>query len=127
MTFPVVPPNVGPEATDPVEPTLGAVLTHYARTGVASDLYKLLQFGIPFALDFGLHGHWRAALVGVALASLGCWGLADRWLFTRPERTDGAAALVRYSRLATGTLAAGLSLFLLLGLFLRLLGNAPIS
>ena len=109
------------------EPTLGAVLTHFARTAVPSRLYKLLQFGIPFALDFGLHGHWRAAAWGIAVASLGAWGLADRWLFTTPVREGGRATLVRYARVVSGALAAGLSGILLVELFLRLLGNAPIS
>jgi len=109
------------------EPTLGAVLTNFARTTVPSRIYKLLQFGIPFALDFGLHGYPRAAACGVALAALGAWGLADRWLFTAPRRADRKATLVRYARVISGTLAAGTSLALAIELFLRLLGNAPIS
>jgi putative flippase GtrA len=110
-----------------VEPTLGAVLTHFARTAVPSRLYKLLQFGIPFALDFGLHGYWRAAAWGVAISSLGAWGLADRWLFTTPVRRGWRSTLMRYARVVSGTLAASLSAILLVQLFLRLLGNAPIS
>lgn len=109
------------------EPTLGAVLTRFARTAVPSRLYKLLQFGIPFALDFGLHGYWRAAAWGVAISSLGAWGLADRWLFTSPVRVGRRPALVRYARVVSGALAAGIAGLLLLELFLRLLGNAPIS
>jgi putative flippase GtrA len=109
------------------EPTLGAVLTHFARTAVPSRLYKLLQFGIPFALDFGLHGYWHAAAWGVAVSSLGAWGLADRWLFTAPAREGRRATLMRYARVVSGALAAGVAGLLLLELFLRLLGNAPIS
>ena len=109
------------------EPTLAAVLTHFARTAVPSRLYALLQFGIPFALDFGLHGYWRAATLGVAVASLGCWGLADRWLFATPLRQGRRATLMRYARVVSGALAVGLSAMLLVGLFLRLLGTAPIS
>jgi len=109
------------------EPTLGAELTHFARTAVPSRLYKLLQFGIPFALDFGVHGYWHAAAWGVAISSLGAWGLADRWLFTTPGRQGRKASLVRYARVVCGTLAAGLAGALLIELFLRLLGNAPIS
>jgi len=112
------------EATDP---TLGAVLTRFARTGVPSRLYQLLQFGIPFALDWGLHGHLRAAAWGIALAALGAWGLADRWLFTTPVRTGRKTTLIRYARVVSGTVAAGLPAILLVELFLRLLGNAPIS
>ena len=110
-----------------VEPTLGATLTHFARTAVPSRLYKLLQFGIPFALDFGLHGYWRAAAAGVAMASLGAWGLADRWLFTTPLRQGRNARLMRYARIVSGVMAAALTGVLLIELFLRLLGNAPIS
>jgi hypothetical protein len=109
------------------EQTLGALLTRFARTAVPSHLYKLLQFGIPFALDFGLHGHWRAALGGVALAALGVWGLADRWLFEARERQGRRALLVRYARVVGAVTAAGLSLLLFVLLFLHLLGNAPIS
>ena len=109
------------------EPTLGAVLTHFARTTVPSRIYKLLQFGIPFALDFGLHGFWRPAAWGVAVSALGAWGLADRWLFTTPVRAGRKAALVRYARIVCGALAAGISLALVIEIFLRLLGNAPIS
>ena len=114
-------------ASHVTEPTLGALLTHYARTAVPSRLYQLLQFGIPFALDFGLHGHWRAAMGGVTIAALGGWGLTDRWLAAAPDRSDFRARLVRYVRLASGATAAALSLLFLLGLFLRLLGKAPIS
>ena len=112
---------------DVTEPTLGALLTRFARTSVPSHLYKLLQFGIPFALDFGVHGHWRAALGGVALAALGVWGLADRWLFEAGERRGRRALFVRYARVVGAVTAAGLSLLLFVLLFLRLLGNAPIS
>jgi putative flippase GtrA len=109
------------------EPTLGAELTRFARTAVPSRLYKLLQFGIPFALDFGLHDYWRAAAWGVAISSLGAWGLADRWLFTTPLRQGRKATFMRFARVVCGTLAAGLAGALLIELFLRLLGNAPIS
>jgi hypothetical protein len=109
------------------EPTLGAVLSNFARTTVPSRIYKLLQFGIPFALDFGLHGYRRAAALGVAIAALGAWGLADRWLFTMPLREGHKAIVMRYLRVVCGAVAAGTSLALLIELFLRLLGNAPIS
>jgi hypothetical protein len=120
-------PAVADATADAAEPTLGAVLTRFARTAVPSHLYKLLQFGIPFALDFGLHGHWRAALGGAALAALGVWGLADRWLFDAGDRRDRRALLVRYARVVGAVTAAGFSLLLFLLLFLHLLGNAPIS
>lgn len=112
---------------DVAEPTLGALLTRFARTAVPSRLYQLLQFGIPFALDWGIHGHPRAAAWGIAIAALGAWGLADRWLFTTPVRERRKSTLVRYARVASGTVAAALPAILLIELFLRLLGNAPIS
>lgn len=114
-------------SADVAEPTLGGVLTHFARTTVPSRIYKLLQFGIPLALDFGLHGYPRVAALGVALSALGAWGLADRWLFTAPARAGRKATLVRYARVVCGAVAAGTSLVLVLEIFLRLLGNAPIS
>lgn len=116
-----------PAATEvTAEPTLGALLTRYARTGVPARLYQMLQLGIPVAIDWGLHGHWRAAAAGVALASLGAWGLADRWL-SGAERARPGARLVRVARATTGALAAMIPALLLMELFLRLLGNAPIS
>lgn len=108
------------------EPTLGSLLTHYARTTVPSRLYVLLQFGIPFALDFGLHGHWRPAAGGIAIAALGGWGLADRWLSAR-DRADRHTQLMRWARALSGVIATAIPLAMLLALFLRLLGNAPIS
>jgi hypothetical protein len=109
------------------EPTLGELLTHFARTGVSKRLYVFLQLGLPVAFDFGVHGYPRVAAWGIALASLGAWGLADRWLFARPAAAGLRATLTRYARAVTGALAAVIPALLLLELFLRLLGNAPIS
>jgi hypothetical protein len=122
-------PPSSTEAASPAdaEPTLGALLRHHARTAIPARLYLLLQFGIPFALDFGLHGHYVAAVGGVAIAALGTWGLSDRWLFAAPERHDRRATLVRCLRFTSGTVAGGIAVLILLGIFLRLLGNAPIS
>ena len=113
-----------------LEPTLAELLTHFARTTVPRRLYQLLQLGIPFAIDFGLHRQWRLAAWGVALAALGAWGLADRWLWERPTAVIGDAwrpRVVRVARATAGVLAAGISATLLIELFLRILGNAPIS
>jgi len=108
------------------EPTLGALLTSYARTSVPTRLYQLMQLGIPSAIDWGLHGHWRIAAVALALGSLGAWGLADRWLYgAEPGRPR--TELMRCTRAITGTIAAVIPALLLIELFLRLLGTAPIS
>lgn len=112
--------------TDAVEPTLGALLTRYARTGVPTRLYQMLQLGIPVAIDWGLHGHWRAAAAGVALASLGAWGLADRWLY-EAESGRPRTRLVRCARAIAGTVAAVIPAVLVMELFFHLLGRAPIS
>lgn len=112
--------------TDVAEPTLGALLTKYARTGVPARLYQMLQLGIPVAIDWGLHGHWRAAAAGLALASLGAWGLADRWLH-EAEPGRPRTRLVRCARAIAGTLAALIPGVLVLELFFHLLGRAPIS
>ena len=109
------------------EPTLSELLTHFARTTVPSQLYKLLQFGIPFALDFGFHGHWRAAAWGAAIASLGGWGLLDRWLFTTPLAQRQHERIFRYGRVVCGSIAVVLPAILLIQIFLHVLGNAPIS
>ena len=111
---------------DGAEPTLGALLTKYARTGVAARLYQMLQLGIPVAVDWGVHGHWRAAAAGLALAALGGWGLADRWLY-EAEPGRSRTRLVRCARAMAGTLAALIPALLVMELFLHLLGSAPIS
>jgi hypothetical protein len=117
-----------PVVSSAPEPTLGELLTHFARTTVPSRLYKFLQFGIPFALDFGLHGYWRAAAWGVAIASLGAWGLVDRRLFTTaPPSQREHDGLLRYARAITGSVAVAIPAILLIEIFLHLLGNAPIS
>jgi hypothetical protein len=111
---------------DAAEPTLGALLTRYARNGVPARLYQMLQLGIPVAIDWGLHGHWRAAAAGLALASLGAWGLADRWLY-EAEPGRPRSRLMRCARAIAGTLAATIPAVLVLELFFHLLGSAPIS
>lgn len=109
------------------EPTLGALLTRFARTTIPERLYQLLWLGAPFAIDLGVHGHWRGAAWGLAVAALGAWGVADGWLW-RTQRLDGwRARVVRVARATAGAVAAGTALLLLIELFLRLLGNAPIS
>jgi len=123
----MLPQTQSPTQSADAEPTLGAVLTHFARTAVPSRLYLLHHVGIPCAIEFGLHGYPRAAAWGVAISTLGAWGLADRWLFTTPIHEGRRATFVRYARVVSGTLAAGIAGLLLLELFLRLLGNAPIS
>lgn len=115
------------QPSDTAEPTLGVVLTHFARTAVPAQLYWLLHLGAVAGVELGIRGYWRIAATGIAAASLGAWGLADRWLFTTPLRDGRKAGLIRYLRVVTGTVAAGTTLALLLELFLRLLGNAPIS
>ena len=115
------------DSLEVAEPTLSELLTHFARAAVPSRLYVLLQFGIPFALDFGIHGHWRAAAWGLAIASLGGWGLLDRWLFTTPPATRRHERLLRYGRVISGSIAVTVPALLLFEIFLRLLGNAPIS
>ena len=109
------------------EPTLGALLTRFARTTVPARLYQLLWLGIPFATDFGAHGWWRSAAVGVGVAALGAWGMCDRWLWRAEDDGQWRARLIRVGRACAGVLAAGTFAVLLLELFLRLLGNAPIS
>jgi len=109
------------------EPTLGAVLTRFARTTVPERLYQLLWLGVPFAIDFGLNGHWRAAAWGAAVAALGAWGVADRWLWRTGPGLTWRRRLAGIARAGAGALAAGTSALLLIELFLRLLGKAPIS
>lgn len=121
MEGPVSPPG------STAEPTLSGILTNFARTTVPARLYQLLWIGLPFAVDFGIHGRWRAAAWGLAVAALGAWGVADRWLWRAPASRGWRGQLMRVARALAGTVAAGASVLLLIELFLRLLGNAPIS
>jgi hypothetical protein len=114
------------------EPTLGELLTRAVRTAVPTRLYQLLHLALPLAVDFGFRGWWRPAALALAVTAFGAWGLADRWLwnvasdqYARPSRWR--RRLVTGARLLAGTTAATLSGVLLLELFLRLLGAAPIS
>ena len=107
------------------EPTLGALLTRFARTTVPARLYQLLWLGVPFAIDFGLHGQWRAAAWGVAVAALGLWGVADRWVWQASESEGWRGRAVRVLRATAGAVAGSSAGLLLIELFLRLLGSAP--
>lgn len=113
--------------SDQREPTLAEILTHFARTGVSDRLYMLMHLGFPVALDFGLHGYPHVAALGLALGSLGLWGLADRWLFARADSAGLRTTLVRATRAVSGSLAVLTTAALLVELFLHVLGNAPIS
>jgi hypothetical protein len=124
--------NIEPSIADePVaEPTLGEVLTRAVRTTVPTWLYQVLHLGFPLAVDFAFRGWWRPAAAATALTAFGAWGLADRWLWNAAG-AEGLprwpARLARVTRAIAGTVAAALAAALALELFLRLLGNAPIS
>ena len=109
------------------EPTLGELLTQFARTTVPERLYQLLHLGLPFAIEVGTRGWWRAAAWGAAVAALGAWGLADRWLWNHRCAGGWWVRLVQAARVSAGLLAAGIPIALLVELFLHALGNAPIS
>ena len=83
------------------EPTLGALLTRFARTTVPARLYQLLWLGLPFAIDFGVNGQWRAAAWGLAVAALGAWGVADRWIWRAPALGGWRSVLARTARAAS--------------------------
>lgn len=118
-------------ADEPVsEPTLAAVLTRTVRTAVPTWLYQLLHLAFPLAVDFAFRGWWRPAAAALAVTAFGAWGLADRWLWNAVDGEDRRVwptRLARLGRAAAGTVSAILAAVLALELFLRLLGNAPIS
>lgn len=120
-------------ADEPVaEPTLGEVLTRAVRTAVPTRLYQLLHLALPLAVDFAFRGWWRPAAAALAVTAFGAWGLADRWLWNVSESAyeedrRWPVALARGARAVAGTAAAAVATVLALELFLRLLGNAPIS
>jgi len=107
------------------EPTLASLAAHLARTVIPYELWTLMQVALPIALDLALRGWWRGAAWALAVAAFGAWGLADHWLdrasSTRRKR------LARAVRGVAGVLAVAPPVLLLLELFLRLLGSAPIS
>jgi hypothetical protein len=114
----------------PSEPTLAEVLTGAVRTSVPTWLYQLLHLALPLAVDFAFRGWWRPAAAALAVTAFGAWGLADRWLWNAADEGDREVwprRLVRFGRAVAGTLSATLAALLALELFLRLLGNAPIS
>jgi len=125
-------PSIVDEQHPVAEPTLGELLTRAVRTTVPTRLYQLLHLAFPLAVDFAFRGWWRPAAWALAVTAFGAWGLADRWLWNvardeygRPSRWR--LRLVRGARFVAGTTAATLLAALMLELFLRLLGAAPIS
>jgi hypothetical protein len=123
-------PSVADERV--AEPTLDEGLTRVVRTTVPTRLYQLLHLGLPLAVDFAARGWWRPAAWATAVAAFGAWGLADRWLWNAAEYGDERqrgwrARVARLTRVAAGTIAATLAALLMLELFLRVLGDAPIS
>jgi hypothetical protein len=124
--------NLEPAIVDEsvAEPTLGEVLTRVVRTAVPTRLYQILHLAFPLAVDFAFRGWWRPAMAALALTAFGAWGLADRWLWNaavEEQPSHWSAWLARGARVVAGTVAAALATVLALELFLRLLGNAPIS
>jgi len=113
---------------DPVpEPTLGALATRLVRTTVPRRLYQLFHLALPVAVDLAMRGWWRGAGWSLAIAAFGAWGLADRWLAESALDDPARARWVRAVRVIAGGLTIVPPVALLLELFLRLLGNAPIS
>jgi hypothetical protein len=109
------------------EPTLGALATRLVRTTVPRRLYQVFHLALPVAIDLAMRGWWRGAGWSLAVASFGAWGLADPWLAESARDNPGRARWVRLVRIITGGLAIAPPIVLLLEVFFRLLGNAPIS
>jgi len=109
------------------EPTLGALATHLVRTAVPRRLYQLFHLALPVAVDLAMRGWWRGAGWSLAIASFGAWGLADHWMAESAADNPSRAQWVRVVRVIAGGLAVLPPIVLVLELFLRLLGKAPIS
>jgi hypothetical protein len=109
------------------EPTLGALATRLVRTTVPRRLYQLFHLALPVAVDLAMRGWWRGAGWSLAIASFGAWGLADHWMAESSADNPSRARWVRIVRVIAGGLAVVPPMILLLELFLRLLGKAPIS
>ena len=108
------------------EPTFAALATSTARRLVPSRVWLTLQLALPLAADFVIRGWWRPAALAVAISLAGVWGVADQWIWRRAP--EGRVAHVgRVVRFAAAAGAIGLGALLLLDVFFRLLGNAPIS
>jgi hypothetical protein len=109
------------------EPTLGVLATRLVRATVPRRLYQVFHLALPVAIDFAMRGWWRGAGWSLAISALGAWGLADHWLAESAADNPDRARWVRVVRAIAGGLAVIPPIALLLELFLRLLGNAPIS
>jgi hypothetical protein len=126
----------------PDEPTLGDLLRSAVQARLATRLLQLLQFARPFAFLCSFLGWRRTSVLMYAISAFGIWPLFERRRqeseteydtgFTSgnaPERTavsqrrEHPAAHV--ARIASGTVAATLSVGLALELFLRVMGDAP--
>ena len=124
--------NLEPSVVDEplAEPTLGEVLTRAVRTAVPTRLYQIFHLALPLAVDFAFRGWWRPAAAATALTAFGAWGLADRWIWSGSAgdlSTRWTVRLAQVARAVAGTVAAALAAGLALELFLRVLGNAPVS
>jgi hypothetical protein len=114
------------ESPPPTEPTFAALATSAARRLVPSRVWLGLQLALPIAADFALRGWWRPAALGVALSLAGVWGVVDQWLWRRAP-AGRVAATGRALRVVAAAGAIALGAVLLLDVFFRVLGNAPIS
>ena len=109
------------------EPTLATLSTRLVRSAVPRRLYQVFHLALPVAVDLAMRGWWRGAGWSLAIASFGAWGLADHWLAERAADNPQRARWVRVVRVLAGVLAIVPPVVLVLEVFLRLLGNAPIS
>jgi hypothetical protein len=109
------------------EPTLGVLATRLVRATVPRRLYQVFHLALPVAIDLAMRGWWRGAGWSLSVSALGAWGLADHWLAESGADNPARARWVRVVRVVAGALAVGPPIALLLEMFLRLLGNAPIS
>jgi hypothetical protein len=106
------------------EPTLGVVLRQAVRVEIPARFYQLLQLALPFALQFAFGGRWRWAAGGAAISAFGLWGLCVQ-RFDCDADSGWRLRALRICRVACGTLAAVVTLVLVLEAFLRLMGPGP--
>ena len=113
-----------PEQTDDAEPTLAVVLRRSALAELPDRLAMLMQLAWPLAAHFAWLGWWLAATGATAAGAFGVWAWCERQL--RSEAPAGERAL-RIARAASGAISAAATAALLMELFFRVMGDAPIS
>lgn len=104
------------------EPTLGALLHRLTRTAPPERFYQGIQLALPWGAWFAWTGWLHVAGICGAVGLFGIWGA-----LSARERGGELTGWRRWVARASATGAIALAALVVLDLFRRLLGSAPIS